>query len=98
MAIFEDDLFLTTPNYTFQLDVGTWGWIHLIVGAVVLLAGYWVFRGSVWARTTGVILAVVSTLANFVWLPYYPVWALLMITANIFVIWALTIHGRDITA
>lgn len=95
-AIVEDEIFVVTPQYLFQLDVTTWGWIHLILGIIVLLAGFSVFNGSVWARTVGVTLAVISILANFVWLPYQPTWALLMIAANTFVIWALTAHGRDV--
>jgi hypothetical protein len=97
VGILEDEIYAVTPNYVFQLDVTTWGWIHLILGIVVFMAGIAVFRGSVWARTIGVILAVVSTLGTFAWLPWYPLWGLLMITANVFVIWALTVHGRDAT-
>lgn len=98
VGILEDEIYAVTPNYVFQLDVTTWGWIHLILGIVVFMAGIAVFRGSVWARTIGVILAVVSTLGTFAWLPWYPLWGILMITANVFVIWALTVHGRDFTA
>ena len=96
-GILKDDLYVVTPNYLFQIDVTTWGWIHLILGILVFLAAFSVLKGSVWARTVGVILAVLSTLATFAWLPYYPLWGLLMITANVFVIWALTVHGRDAT-
>ena len=95
VGILEDEIYAVTPDYVFQLDVTTWGWIHLILGVVVFLAGIAVFRGAVWARTIGVILAVVSTLGTFAWLPWYPLWGLVMITANVFVIWALTVHGRD---
>jgi hypothetical protein len=94
-AIVEDEIFVATPDYIYRLDVTTWGWIHLILGIVVLLAGFIVFNGAVWARTVGVFLAVVSTIANFMWLPQYPIWGIIMITANAFVIWALTVHGRD---
>jgi hypothetical protein len=97
-GIVEDEILVSTPNYLFQLDVTTWGWIHLIWGIILLLAGFSVFNGAVWARTVGVVLAVVSVLANFAWLPYYPIWGLLMITAGAFVIWALTAHGRDVAA
>ena len=94
-AIVEDEIFVVTPNYLFQLDVTTWGWIHLILGIIVLIAGFSVFNGAVWARLVGVTLAVISVIANFLWLPYYPIWGLLMITANVFVIWALTVHGGE---
>jgi hypothetical protein len=96
VAILENELYVTTPNYLFQLDVTTWGWVHLVFGALVLIAGFGLFTGAVWARTIGVILAVLSAIANFAWIPYYPVWSIVMIGVAVFVIWALTAHGRDI--
>ncbi len=72
----------------------TWGWIHLIVGAIVLLAGFYVMRGALWARIVGITLASLSALANFFFIPFYPFWALSIITLDIFVIWALAAHGR----
>lgn len=95
-AILEDDILVATPQYLLQFDVTTWGWIHLILGVVVLLAGFSVFSGAVWARTVGVTVAFISILAVFAWLPYYPIWGFAMLAANAFVIWALTVHGRDI--
>lgn len=97
-GILEDTFYLATPNYVFEFDVTTWGWVHLIAGVVVLLAGFGLFSGAVWARTVGVIVATVSAIANFVWLPWYPVWAITIIAIDIAVIWALTVHGRDIAA
>ena len=96
VALFEDQFYVVGQEYVFQLDVTTWGWIHLILGAVVVLAGVSLFSGAVWARTIGVILAVVSAIAAFAWLPYYPVWGGLIAASAIFVIWSLTAHGRDI--
>ena len=84
--------------YFLQFDATTWGWIHLIMGIVVALAGFALFSGAVWARTIGVILAVISVIANFAWLPWYPVWSIVMIAVGIAIIWALTVHGRDVTA
>lgn len=98
IGIIEDEFYVVTPEYIFQFDATTWGWIHLIAGVIVIIAGAGLFTGAVWARTIGVILAVLSTLLNFAWLPWYPVWSIIMITANAFVIWALTVHGRDIAA
>jgi len=96
VGILEDDLYVLTSDYVFSFDVTTWGWVHMVMGVIVVLAGFALLSGAVWARTIGVILAVVSVLANFAWLPWYPLWAIIMITANVFVIWALTAHGRDI--
>ncbi|MFE9722670.1 hypothetical protein ACFYQ5_03450 [Streptomyces sp. NPDC005794] len=88
-AIAKDDLFVTTRNYVFQFSLTGWGWVHLILGIVVVLAGIALFSGALWARAVGVVLAGLLVLANFLWLPYYPFWSIVLIAVNIFVIWAL---------
>jgi hypothetical protein len=98
-AILKDQFFVSTPrNYLITIDVTGWGWIHLIGGAVVAVAGFFVFSGAVWARTVGVILAVLSAFANFLFIPYYPFWSLLMLAVDFFVIWARVAHGREVAA
>jgi len=97
VAIVNDDFYVVTQEWIFEFSTTSWGWTHLILGIVVLFAGIGVFGGMVWARTVGVILAGISGLVAFAWLPYYPVWAILFVTLSVFVIWALTAHGRDIT-
>lgn len=97
-GIIDDQFYAVTQEWVLQFDVTTWGWIHLIAGIVVLIAGLSLFTGAVWARTVGVILATLSAIANFAWLPYYPFWSLAIIAIDIFVIWALTAHGRDIAS
>ena len=96
VAIANEDFFVVGEEYIFQFSTTTWGWIHLILGIVILLAGFYLFTGAVWARTVGVIIGVVWALAAFAWMPYYPVWAIAFLAVSIFVIWALTAHGRDI--
>jgi hypothetical protein len=96
-AIIENEFLVTTPNYVLEFDVTTWGWIHLIAGIIVVFAGFGLFSGAVWARSVGVIMAVISAIANFAFIPYYPVWSIVIIALNVAVIWALTAHGRDIT-
>jgi hypothetical protein len=86
----------TGDVYFLQFDATTWGWVHLIGGLIVLFAGFGLFRGAVWARTVGVIVAVISAIVSFAWLPWYPVWSITIIAIDIAVIWALTAHGRDI--
>jgi hypothetical protein len=77
------------------VDVTGWGWIHLIAGLVVLIAGFGVFTGNVLARIVGVIVAGVSLIVNFFFIPVYPLWALTIIVIDALVIWALTAHGRE---
>lgn len=96
VALFNSDFYVVTKRWIFQFDISTWGWIHLIFGIIVLVAGFFLFKGAVWARTVGVIIAVIATLLSFAWLPYYPVWGILLIAVSIAIIWALTAHGRDI--
>lgn len=97
VGLFEDELYVATENYVLQLDTTTWGWVHLLLGILLILAGLAVLSGQVWARTVGVIVAVVSAVSSFAFIPYYPFWALTIIAFDVFVIWALTAHGRDIT-
>jgi hypothetical protein len=82
----------------FQLDATGWGWIHLLVGVVVACAGVAVMAGQTWARIVGITLAVVSALTNFAFIPYYPFWSLTVIALDVFVVWALAVHGRDMAA
>lgn len=96
VALVNDEFFVETRKYIFRFDATTWGWIHLIVGILVLLAGFGLFSGAVWARTVGVLMALLTTLVGFAWLPWYPFWAILIVIASITVVWALTAHGRDI--
>jgi hypothetical protein len=98
VALVNDTFYVVGQEWVFQVDVTAWGWVHLLLGALLVVAGIFLFRGAVWARTIGVILAGISALANFAWLPYYPIWAVLVITLDVFVIWALTVHGRDIAS
>jgi hypothetical protein len=63
---------------------------------LVVIASFAVLAGRIWGRVIGVILAALSALANFAFIPYYPVWSLVVITLDVFVIWALTAHGRDV--
>lgn len=80
-----------------QFDAKSWGWIHLLLGLLVLFAGFAVLAGQTWGRVVGITLAVLSALANFAFLPYYPFWAMTTIALDIFVIWALAVHGREPT-
>ena len=96
VALFNDEFYVVGKEYVFKFDITAWGWIHLLLGIVVAVAGAALFRGAVWARTVAVILACVSMVASFVWLPYYPVWSIAIIALDVFVIWAAILHGRDI--
>ena len=95
-AIAEDDVFVKTQEYVFKFDVTTWGWIHIVLGILLLCVGAGILTGNVLARTVGVIIAGLSAIGNFAFMPYYPVWAIIVIAIDVAIIWALTAHGRDV--
>jgi len=85
-----DDFLIRTSDYVFKFDSGVWGWTHLILGIVLFLAGLGIFAGNLFARSVGILAAGLSAVANFLWIPYYPVWAIVVLTLDVFVIWALS--------
>jgi hypothetical protein len=97
-AIIKKNLYVVNKDYIYKINVNGWGWIHLILGVIVLLAGIALLGGASWARIVGIAMAALIAIANFLWLPYYPVWAIVLIALNVVVIWALAAHGRDIAA
>jgi len=88
-AILEDEFFVIGRAYAYSVDVTTWGWVHLGLGTIVAVAGLAVFTGATWARVVGIIFTVITAIANFFTIPYYPVWSILVIATSIVVIWAL---------
>ncbi|MBT2510031.1 hypothetical protein J7I98_30070 [Streptomyces sp. ISL-98] len=95
MAIAEDEVFVTTRDYIFEFDLTSWGWIHLVLGAVAVLVSFGLFTAATWARVSGVIIGGLVLVANFLSLPYYPAWSIVMIIASGFIIWALCVVRPD---
>jgi hypothetical protein len=93
-AVIRGSFFVTLPNYAFSLSATSWGVVHIILGALLFIAGVALFADQTWARVVGVALAAFMMIANFVYLPYYPVWAIVVIALNAFVIWALLTPRR----
>ena len=95
VALFNDDFYVVGQKWIFEFDLTAWGWIHLLAGIGVVVAGFFVFSGAAWARWVGIGVAAISALLNFMWLPYYPIWSLVIIALDVLVIWALAVHGRE---
>jgi len=92
-AVVDDDFYVVTPSYAFDLDVAAWGWIHLILGAVMVAAGFALFSRKTWGAVVAVALASLSAVLNFLFIPYYPFWAILVIALDVFVIWSICRPG-----
>ncbi|MFJ2186688.1 hypothetical protein ACIOJE_01830 [Kitasatospora sp. NPDC087861] len=92
MAVSDDDLFVHTPRYVFRFDLTGWGWIHIIIGVLVAVVGAFLLKGAAWARFAGIFLTTLSALESFLALPYYPLWSLVVIALDIFIICALCVY------
>ena len=87
-ALMQDDLVVAGPEYIYQFDTTAWGGIHLVLGVIVAAVGVMLFTGATWARVGAMVICALSLLANFLWLPHYPWWSVVMIVLDVFVIWA----------
>lgn len=97
VAIVRDEVFVRGPKgNAINLDYTQWGWIHVVVGIVVVLAGSALFTGSLLAGIVAIFLAMLSAVANLLVLGSYPVWSVLVITLDVLVIWAVTMHGQEL--
>ncbi|MFC8272648.1 hypothetical protein ACFUJR_08910 [Streptomyces sp. NPDC057271] len=95
MAIAEDDIYVSTPNYLFKFDLTSWGWIQLVLGVIAILVSMGLFARATWARVVGVGIAGLLIIANFLSIPYYPFWSIILIALYAFVIWALCVVRRE---
>jgi hypothetical protein len=97
LALFDDQKYLVTDSgLVVPVDYRTWGWVHLIGGIIVAVVGMSLFAGWMWARIVAVIAAMASAIVNIAFLSAYPIWSAIMITLDILIIWAITLHGAEI--
>ena len=97
VALFNDDYYLATASgLIVNLDFTVWGWVHLVIGLVAVAAGLGVLAGQTWARVIGIVVAVLSAVANLLFLAAYPFWGIIAITLDVLVIYALAVHGREV--
>ncbi|MCL2731278.1 MAG: hypothetical protein FWE15_14790 [Actinomycetia bacterium] len=97
VGIHRDAVYMVTRgSYAYKFNVTSWGWIHLVLGVIAVLVGYGVLRGMEWARWAGIFIAGLNMIANFMFLPYQPVWAIVMVAIDVYIIWALaTYHPAE---
>jgi hypothetical protein len=93
VAVLNDDFYVVTRNYTFDLDVSAWGWIHMLIGILMLGVAFGLYARALWAVIGGLAIAMLSALSNFFFIPYYPIWALVLIGLDVWIIWSLTRPG-----
>jgi hypothetical protein len=96
VALFNDQFYVAGEEYIYKFDLTSWGWIHLLGGVLLVLGGIFLLRGAMWARILAVVLASLSAILNFMWLPYYPLWGAIIIALDVVIIWAVMAHPRDL--
>lgn len=92
----DDSLVVVSDGYIYEFSLTTWGWIHLVLGVIGIAIAIGIFTAATWARVCGIIIASLSIVANFLWLPYTPWWSVLIIAIDILVIWAFANWTGDI--
>jgi hypothetical protein len=96
VAIFNDKYFaLPRSGLVVSVDYTAWGWVHLLLGIVIAGAGLGLMAGQMWARVVGIVVALVSAVVNIAFLAANPVWSTILITVDVLVIYALTVHGKE---
>jgi hypothetical protein len=99
VALFDDGYYVVRPEgLVVNVDYTAWGWVHLLLGLVAFFAGFGVISGQTWARAVGIIIALVSAIVNFAFVAAFPIWATILITIDILIIYALAAHGRELRA
>ncbi len=94
-AVAKDDLFVVGPQYVYKLNLTSWGWIHIILGVIAVLVAFGMFVDAGWAKVSAIIIASLSIILNFLWIPYYPWWSILVIAIDLLVIWAVATWQTD---
>lgn len=95
-AIFKNQFFVVTEQSLLVFNFKTWGWVSLILGIVIFMAGLELLRGAMWARVVAIVLAIISFVANMSFFNAYPWWSLVVMTVDVLVIYALTVHGNEL--
>ncbi|MFD8599487.1 hypothetical protein ACFV1L_31240 [Kitasatospora sp. NPDC059646] len=95
-GIAQDSLFSASGGYAYQFDLTSWGWIHLVIGVWLSVAGIGVLAARSWGRWAGLTAAAISLITQFMFIPYYPVWSIAVMTIDLLVVWALSrFHPRS---
>jgi hypothetical protein len=96
VALINDEVYLVTKDGVVAFDFTTWGWIHLIVGIIVLIAGFAVMSGQLWARIVGVLVATLSAVSQIAFITAFPLWSVVIIGIDVLIIYGLLVHGEEV--
>lgn len=86
--------YVSSVDYWISTDASSWGWMHMLGGIIGVAAGFGILSGAGWARFLGVLIASLSILVNFAFIPLAPFWAFTIILIDLWVIHSLLVHRR----
>lgn len=95
VALFKNDFYVVTEKALIAFNYTTWGWIHLVIGIVLLSAGLSALAGGTWGRVVGSFVAILSIVANMAFISTYPFWSIMIIVIDVLVIYGLIVHGGE---
>jgi hypothetical protein len=96
VALLRPTFYVVTEKGLAVLNYTSWGWIQIILGVVVLSAGFAILSGHVWGRVVGVIMAGLSFIANLMFIETYPLWSIILMIIDALIIYALVVHGGEL--
>jgi hypothetical protein len=92
-ALLRDESYFAVNGELLVLDYTSWGWIHLVLGVLLMVVGVGLSTGSTLARVVAVVVVGLNLLAQFTWMSVSPWWSAVMIALDILVIYAIIVHG-----
>jgi hypothetical protein len=97
VALFDKGYYLVGPRgLIVNVSYNVWGWTHLVLGVIAGFTGLGLLAGNMLARVVGVLIAVLSALVNLAFVAAAPVWSSIIIAVDVFVIYAIIVHGREL--
>ena len=93
-----DTAYFLGQEALFSIDIQGWGWWHLIAGVLLILVGIALLGGAKWARITAIVLVSINAVGQLSLISVQPWLSLALLAIDVLVIYALTVHGREIDA
>jgi len=86
-ALAANDLVVSGPGYEYTFQLSGWGWANILTGMVLAAVAIALFVSPQWARAAAIIVTCLAIVVTFLWMPYYPTGAIVLIALDVVVIW-----------
>ncbi len=96
VALTKPTTYVVTEEKLAVFNFTAWGWIHIVIGILLLSAGFSVLAGGMWGRIVGVIMTTLAVIANLAFLPAYPIWSAIAIVIDVLILYALIVHAGEL--